>query len=213
MAGCCEGRRCGAANLTETGRGGANNFQCVKGSEATACGSGRRQLGETESDVIAARSRVRTVATASAHLELVAAAAAWNWGGCVYPSAVRRETEGRGNEGHPTLELGGGLRALPRTPPASGPGAFPALFWGPHTSPLVSPKRDVQVGPALLSSVSRPGLSAQRPLFLHLPHRKSLVTLLKCQEMRQWGVRDWLLAPHLFQFPALFPSPGLSLCI
>lgn len=133
---------------------------------AAGC-SGRLQLGEAASDVIAAHSRVQTVATASARLELVAAAAAWDCGDCVNLSAARRETEGRGGEGRPALELGGGFRALPRPSPASGPGAFAALFRRPHTPPHpVSPKWDILMGLHSVVSAdltSRPG---QRPLSL-----------------------------------------------
>lgn len=64
-------------------------------------------MGEAGSDVIAARLRVQTVAAAFAHGELVAAAAAWNCGVCVCPSAAVLEAEGRGGEGRPALELGG----------------------------------------------------------------------------------------------------------
>ena len=92
-------------------------------------------MGEEASDIIAARSRLLTVGAASAYGELVAAAAAWNCGGCVCPSAAGREAEGRGGEGRPALGLGWGLRALPGSPPARGPGAFPAVLWGPYISP------------------------------------------------------------------------------
>lgn len=134
----------------------------------TAGCSGRLQLGEAASDVIAAHSRVQTVASASARLELVAAAAAWDCGDCVNLSAARRETEGRGGEGRPALELGGGFRALPRPSPASGPGAFPALFWGPYTSPShpVSPKWDILVALHSVVSADLTPRPAQRPLAL-----------------------------------------------
>lgn len=78
-------------------------------------------MGEATNDVVAGRSRVPPVAVASAHLKLVAAAAAWHCGGCVYPSAARQEAEGRGGEGRPALALGGGLRALPGLPPPMAP--------------------------------------------------------------------------------------------
>lgn len=119
-------------------------------------------MGEEASDITAARSRLLTVAAASAYRELVAAAAAWNCGGCVCPSAAGREAEGRGGEGCPALGLGLGLRALPGSPLARGPGAFPALLWGPYISPPpVSAKRDVQGDSGLLTGFLRPGLSAQ----------------------------------------------------
>ena len=129
---CVSGR-----DLTEAGEreAGLKSYQSRKEREAAARRPGRQQLGEVGSDVISARSQIQKVAAASAHGELVAAAAAWNCGGCVCPSAAGREAEGRGGEGHPALELRGGLRALSEPPPTSDPGAFPALLRGPYTSP------------------------------------------------------------------------------
>lgn len=115
-------------DLAEAGREAGLRFASRKGRQAAAHLSGRRQLGETASDVITARSQLQRVAAASAHGELVAAAAAWNCGGCVCPSAAGREAEGRGGEGRPVMEVGGGLRALSEPPPTGGPGAFPALY-------------------------------------------------------------------------------------
>lgn len=51
--------------------------------------SGRLPLGKIENDVIATRLQIQAAAgSAFAHKELVAAAAAWNCGDCVCPSAA-----------------------------------------------------------------------------------------------------------------------------
>lgn len=137
--------------------------------------SGRRQLGEEVSDVIAGRAQVLTVAAASAHGELVAAAAAWNCGVCVCPSAAGRGAAGRGGEGRPALGRGWV------------PSALPVLFRGSHPSHVVSPEREVQVGSGLLSSGGRPGSSARGPLSLPLPLRTPAVILLQGQERKPRG--------------------------
>lgn len=151
-------------------------------------------MGEATSDVIAGRSRVQTVAVASAHLKLVAAAAAWNCGGCVYPSAARQEAEGRGGEGRPAPEPGGGLRAPAWPPRASGPGAFPAaLFWAPHTSSPVSPSQwDLRSSFVSADLFSPPTW----PLSPPFPPRTSLETLLPRREARQRGSEAGFLAPQ-----------------
>lgn len=147
------------------GKAGLNNFADRKGREAAAHLSGRRKLGGTARDVITARSQLQTVAAASARGELVATAAAWNCGVCVCPSAAGREAEGRGGEGPPALELGGGLwaRGFGRCPSLLPPAApapsqhrtgVPTQDDSPPTPPaapthLVPPKRDVQVSPGL----------------------------------------------------------------
>lgn len=114
---CVSGR-----DLTEAGEreAGLKSYQSRKEREAAARRPGRQQLGEVGSDVISARSQIQKVAAASAHGELVAAAAAWNCGGCVCPSAAGREAEGRGGEGHPALELRGVSGRCPSLlPPAT----------------------------------------------------------------------------------------------
>lgn len=56
--------------------------------DAEGC-PGRLPLGKIAYDVIATRLQVQAAAiTAFAHEDLVAAAAAWNCGGCVCPSAA-----------------------------------------------------------------------------------------------------------------------------
>lgn len=138
--------------LQKTGRGGANKSSSASFGVATACLSVRWQLDEATSNVIAARSRFKRVAGASAHRKLVAAAAAWNCGDCVYPLAARREAEGRGGEGRPALDPGGGLRASSRQRPRRLPST---VLGSPHFLPSV-PKAGFQVGAALLRSVPRP---------------------------------------------------------
>ena len=139
------------------------------------------------SDVISARSQIQKVAAASAHGELVAAAAAWNCGGCVCPSAAGREAEGRGGEGHSALELRGGLRALSEPPPTSGPGAFPALLRGPYTSPPCPRHTHIS---SLPNGSSKWALaSAQESPSLPFVLKEFPVILIKCQ-MRRWGFRD-----------------------
>ena len=99
-------------------------------------------MGEEASDITAARSRVLTVAVASAYGELVAAAAAWNCGDCVCPWAAGREAEGRGSKATRSWAWAGGSgRCSGLYPPA-------ALAPSQHCSgslhfPPVSLKRDV----------------------------------------------------------------------
>lgn len=107
-------------------------------------------MAEAASNVIAARSGVQTVASASAHRELLAVAAAWNSGGCVCPLAAGGKPKVGGGEGRLALVLCGGLRPLPGPRAASGPGAFPSTAPGSPHIPLESPNRDVQVGPGLV---------------------------------------------------------------